>query len=57
MTPDKLEKEIKEDNEYTVKLTCKLSKKKFVNIGSEAGIAEVTQIEFYKDGKVAKTLK
>jgi RNA polymerase sigma factor (sigma-70 family) len=53
---DRLRDDLNEDKEYVVKLTCKVSKKKFVSEGAEAWMAEVSQLDFYADGKVTKTI-
>jgi hypothetical protein len=54
---DKLSRRMKEDDEYTVKITCKVSKKKFPAIGAEGWLAEVSEIGFYEDEKIKDVVK
>jgi hypothetical protein len=51
---DRLRDDLKEDDEYTVKFTCQVAKKKLS--GSEAWLAEVSDIGFYQDGKIVKVI-
>jgi hypothetical protein len=54
---DKLSRKLKEDDEYPVKVTCKVYKKKFPAIGSEAWLAEVSEVGFYDGDKIKETIK
>jgi hypothetical protein len=54
---EKLEKEMKEEEEYTVKLTCRVYKRKFPAIGSEAWVGEVSRIDFYEGEAIKKVVR